>query len=363
MAIALGLARRSLGSTWPNPAVGCVLVCDDDAGPIIIGRGWTARGGRPHAETQALKRAGRRASGSTAYVTLEPCSHHGQTPPCSEALIKARIARVVVAIEDPDPRVSGAGIQALLDAGISVTRGVLADQAAELNEGFLLRTKEGRPLVTLKLATTLDGRIASATGDSKWITGERARSFAHQLRASSDAIVVGIGTMLADDPALTCRLSGMSESSPVRVVFDSALRTPLDYRLVETADETRTIVLTLNGADAVRRRSLVDKGVEVIDVALANDGRVDVSAALQTLAGLGMTRVLCEGGGGLAASLLRADLVDRIAWFRAPSLIGDDGLSSVGALGVVRLDDAPVFVRSALARAGEDTLETYRRPA
>lgn len=363
MAIALGLARRSLGSTWPNPAVGCVLVRDDGSGPTIVGRGWTASGGRPHAETQALKRAGTRASGATAYVTLEPCSHHGQTPPCTEALIKERIARVVVAIEDPDPRVSGAGIKALLEAGISVTQGVLADQAAELNEGFLLRTKENRPLVTLKLATTLDGRIASATGDSKWITGERARSFAHQLRAGSDAIVVGIGTVLADDPDLTCRLPGMSASSPVRVVFDSALRTPLDCRLAETADETRTLVLTLNEANAARRRGLDDKGVEMFDVPPASDGRVDVSAALQTLAGLGFTRLLCEGGGGLAASLLRADLVDRVAWFRAPSLIGGDGLSSIGALGVERLGDAPVFVRSALARAGEDTLETYRRPA
>jgi len=360
MATALGLARRSLGATWPNPAVGCVLVRDDGSGPTIIGRGWTASGGRPHAETQALNRAGARAVGATAYVTLEPCSHHGQTPPCAAALIKARIARAVVAIEDPDPRVSGAGIGALLDAGITVSQGVLADQAAELNAGFILRISENRPLVTLKLATSLDGRIAAATGDSQWITGERARSFAHRLRAGNDAVVVGIGTVLADDPALTCRLPGMSAGSPARVVFDSALRTPLDCNLVETATETRSIVLTLKGPDAARRRSLKDKGVEVEP---GSDGRVDIAAALQALAGMGITRLLCEGGGGLAASLLRADMVDRVAWFRAPSLIGDDGLPSVGALGVERIGDAPVFVRTALASAGQDTLETYRRPA
>jgi len=363
MAIALGLARRSLGATWPNPAVGCVLVRDDSSGPTIIGRGWTANGGRPHAETQALKRAGARAGGATAYVTLEPCSHHGQTPPCAEALIKARIAHAVIAIEDPDPRVSGAGIRALLDAGITVSQGILADQAAELIAGFILRINENRPLVTLKLATSLDGRIAAATGDSQWITGERARSFAHRLRASNDGIVVGIGTVLADDPALTCRLPGMSAGSPARVVFDSALRTPLDCKLVETAKETRSIVLTLKGADAARRRSLQDRGVEVFETGPGDDGRVDVVAALETLAGLGMTRLLCEGGGGLAASLLRADMVDRVAWFRAPSLIGGDGLPSVGALGVERIGDAPAFVRTALAGAGKDTLETYRRPA
>jgi diaminohydroxyphosphoribosylaminopyrimidine deaminase/5-amino-6-(5-phosphoribosylamino)uracil reductase len=363
MSIALGLARRSLGATWPNPAVGCVLVRDDADGPAIVGRGWTAAGGRPHAETQALKRAGPRARGATAYVTLEPCSHHGQTPPCADALIDAQVARAVVAVEDPDPRVSGQGIKALEDAGVAVSRNVLCEEAAELNAGFIARMKNGRPLVTLKLATTLDGRIATAAGDSQWITGERARSFAHGLRARHDAIAVGIGTVLADDPALTCRLPGMSSRSPVRVVFDSEFRTPPDGRLVALAAETRCIVIGQAGADTERGQRLRDKGVEVIEVARGRDGRVDVVAALGALAELGVTRLMCEGGAGLAASFLRAGVVDRIAWFRAPSLIGGDGLAAVAPFGVDRLPDAPVFVRTAVSRVGQDTLETYRRPA
>lgn len=361
MAIALGLARRSLGATWPNPAVGCVLVRDGDNGPAIVGRGWTASGGRPHAETEALERAGAAAKGATAYVTLEPCSHHGRTPPCADALVEAGIAHAVIAIEDPDPRVSGQGIKALRDAGIPVTQGVLADEAAELNAGFLIRIEKSRPLVTLKTATTLDGRIATVAGDSQWITGERARSFAHRLRAAHDAVAVGIGTVLADDPALTCRLPGMAERSPMRVVFDSGLRMPTDCEIARSAREIRSIVFTVVGADPARRRNLESTGIEVIEVEAAQEEQVSILAALEALAGLGVTRLLCEGGGRLAGSLLRNDVVDRVAWFRAPSIIGGDGLPSVAAFGVERLGDAPAFVRSALARAGQDTLETYRR--
>jgi len=363
MSVALGLARRSLGATWPNPAVGCVLVAGTADGPAIVGRGWTARGGRPHAETEALKRAGARARGSTAYVTLEPCSHHGRTPPCAEALIEAGIARAVVAVEDPDPRVSGGGIEALEAAGVAVSRGILAEEAAALNAGFLTRIALRRPMVTLKLATTLDGRIATATGDSQWITGARARAVAHGLRARHDAIAVGIGTVLADDPSLTCRLPGMADLSPARVVFDSTLRLPLDCKLVEQAAEGRRIVLTTDKADAGRRSRLEKKHVEVIEVAAGMDARVDIAAALEALADLGVTRLICEGGGGLAAAFLRADLVDRLAWFRAPSLIGGDGMPALAAFGVDLLQDAPHFVRTAVSRAGEDTLETYRRPA
>jgi diaminohydroxyphosphoribosylaminopyrimidine deaminase/5-amino-6-(5-phosphoribosylamino)uracil reductase len=361
MAIALGLARRSLGATWPNPAVGCVLVRDGDDGPAIVGRGWTARGGRPHAETEALKRAGGAAKGATAYVTLEPCSHHGRTPPCADALVEVGIARAVVAIEDPDPRVSGEGIKALQDAGVPVTHGVLADEAAELNAGFLVRIEKSRPLVTVKTATTLDGRIATVTGDSQWITGERARSFAHRLRAAHDAVAVGSGTVLADDPVLTCRLPGMADRSPMRVVFDSTLRMPPDCEIAKSARETRSIVFTVEGADPARRRNLESTGIEVIEVETTEEGQVSIPAALEALAGLGVTRLLCEGGGGLAGSFLRNDVVDRLAWFRAPSIIGGDGLPSAAAFGVERLGDAPAFVRSALARAGQDTLETYRR--
>jgi diaminohydroxyphosphoribosylaminopyrimidine deaminase / 5-amino-6-(5-phosphoribosylamino)uracil reductase len=361
MAIALGLARRSLGATWPNPAVGCVLVQYGDGGPAIVGRGWTASGGRPHAETEALRRAGLAAKGATAYVTLEPCSHHGRTPPCADALINAGIARAVIAIGDPDPRVSGRGVKQLQGAGIAVSLGVLADDAAELNAGFFSRINQSRPLVTLKIASTLDGRIASATGESQWITGDRARSVGHRLRAANDAVAVGIGTVLADDPELTCRLPGMLARSPVRIVFDSALRLPVDCRIARSARLTRSIVLTGSKADAARRRDLEKTGVEVMEVEPGADGRVDLEAALEALAGLGLTSLLCEGGGGLAGSFVREKLADRIAWFRGPTLIGGDGLASIAAFGVERLDDAPRFVRTALARAGEDTLETYRR--
>jgi diaminohydroxyphosphoribosylaminopyrimidine deaminase/5-amino-6-(5-phosphoribosylamino)uracil reductase len=362
MAIALGLARRSLGTTWPNPAVGCVLVQQDSDGPSIVGRGWTASGGRPHAETEALKRAGASANGATAYVTLEPCSHHGRTPPCADALVKAQIARAVIAIEDPDPRVSGQGIKALQDAGVGVSTGVLADAADELNAGFLMRIDQNRPLVTLKTATTLDGRIATAAGDSRWITSAPARSFAHRLRAANDAVAVGIGTVLADDPKLTCRLPGMAPHSPLRVVFDSKLRMPAECLMVKSAQKTRTVVLTLSGSEAAHRRELEAAGVEVLEVEAGDDGRVSVMAALEALAGLGVTRLLCEGGGGLAGSLMRSEVVDRIAWFRAPSMFGGDGLPSVAAFGVDKVADAPIFVRSALARVGPDVLETYRRP-
>src|SRR5579872_6272521 len=245
MRASLGLARRGLGNTWPNPAVGCVLVREGR----VVGRGWTQAGGRPHAEAEALARAGRAARGATAYVTLEPCSHHGKTPPCAEALIAAGIARVVAAIEDPDPRVSGRGIARLKEAGITVETGPCADEAVELNAGFLCRVKHGRPLVTLKLATSLDGRIATASGESRWITGAAARERAHLLRATQDAVLVGTGTALADDPQLTCRLPGLEDRSPVRVVIDRNLRLPATLRLFSEARPVPTWLVTPPGSN------------------------------------------------------------------------------------------------------------------
>ena len=363
MAIALGLARRSLGAAWPNPAVGCVIVNDRGDGPIVAGRGCTAPGGRPHAETEALRRAGALAEGATAYVSLEPCAHHGETPPCAEALAKAGVSRVVVAVTDPDTRVSGAGIEYLRAAGIVVELGLLGDEASDVNAGFFTRVSDNRPLVTLKLATSLDGRIATATGDSQWITGERARAWSHGLRARNDAIAIGIGTALTDDPALSCRLPGLVARSPVRVVFDSALRLPHDSQLVTDAGSARLIVITAIGADQSRRAALEEMNVEVIEVDPDIDGRPDVAAAMQSLAHLGITRLLCEGGGQLAAALIAARVVDRVAWFRAPMLLGDDGLPSLEAFGVERVSDAPAFIRSGLQAVGKDTLESYRRPA
>src|SRR5712691_3294525 len=260
MRAALALARRGLGTVWPNPAVGCVIARDGR----VVGRGWTQPGGRPHAETEALRRAGEAARGATAYVTLEPCCHWGRTPPCADALIAAVLRRVVVALEDPDPRVAGGGLARLRAAGLAVETGLGAAEAAEINAGFLNRLRLGRPLVTLKLATSLDGRIATASGESRWITGAPARERAHLLRATHDAILVGTDTVLADDPQLTCRLPGLAEHSPVRVVIDRQLRVPLGAQVFAEARAVPTWVLTLPSADQARRKALSDAGVVVI---------------------------------------------------------------------------------------------------
>lgn len=367
MAAALALARRGLGQVWPNPAVGCVLVRPGPAGSEadgeVIGRGWTQPGGRPHAEAEAIARAGPAARGSTAYVSLEPCAHHGKTPPCAEALIAAGIARAVVAAEDPDPRVSGAGIARLRQAGVAVAAGAGAAEAAEVNAGFLTRLREGRPLVTLKLATTLDGRIATHRGESHWITGEAARQRSHLLRATHDAILVGTGTALADNPHLTCRLPGLEGRSPVRIVLDRRLRLPLTAHLVVTARLIPTWLVTLACGDGARRRALAEAGVEVLDVAADETGNLSLADVLGLLGRRGLTRVLVEGGSHVTAALLQARLVDRVAWFRSPSLVGGDGLPAAQAFGVERLIGAPRFVPAGHVRVGDDVLETYRRSA
>ncbi|HIC28772.1 MAG TPA: bifunctional diaminohydroxyphosphoribosylaminopyrimidine deaminase/5-amino-6-(5-phosphoribosylamino)uracil reductase RibD [Rhodospirillales bacterium] len=360
MHAALVLARRGLGSAWPNPAVGCVLAREDLDGRII-GRGWTQPGGRPHAETEALSRAGALTQGATAYVTLEPCDHQGETPPCTEALIAAGVTRCVIAIEDPDPRVSGAGIRRLANAGVETQIGLFEQEARHLNAGFLMRVTKGRPLITLKTATTLDGRVATAKGQSKWITGAPARAFAHGLRAENDAIMIGIGTALADQPSLTCRLPGMEDRSPVRIVADSTLRLPVESPLVETAGDVPTWVVTVKSADQDKRQALEAKGIEVIEVAAGNDGRPDLIAVVMELGGRGLTRLLVESGGDLAAALIKHDLADRLAWFRSPKLIGGDGKGAVAAFGIEAIAEAPAFVRDSITDAGDDVLETYRR--
>jgi diaminohydroxyphosphoribosylaminopyrimidine deaminase/5-amino-6-(5-phosphoribosylamino)uracil reductase len=327
---ALSLAGRGLGNVWPNPAVGCVIVRDG----VVVGRGWTQPGGRPHAETEALARAGDRARGATAYVSLEPCAHHGRTPPCADALIASGIARAVVALEDPDPRVAGRGSARLEAAGIAVTRGVREAEARRLNAGFLSRIQRGRPLVTLKSAVSLDGMVATATGASQWITGPQARARGHLLRAEHDAILVGRGTVVQDDPRLDCRLAGLAGRSPVRVVLDSALRLAATSRLVESARSAPLWAICRAPAEAGRRDALIARGAEVIEAASDGDGRVDAADALRRLAQRGITRVLAEAGPRLAASLLRAGLVDRLALFRAPLLIGGDGAAFAGPLGV-----------------------------
>ncbi len=355
---ALGLAARGLGQVWPNPAVGCLIVKDGH----LVGRGWTQPGGRPHAETEALARAGAAARGATAYVTLEPCAHHGRTPPCSQALIGAGIARAVVALEDPDQRVAGRGLADLGAAGVAVTTEVCADEAAELNAGFLLRIRTGRPLVTVKLASSLDGRIATHTGESRWITGEAARARGHLLRATHDAIMIGVGTAVADDPELTCRLPGLRRRSPVRIVVDGNMRLPLTSRMVQSAGTAPTWLITLAGSNSERRQAFADCGVKVMTVPHGPGGMPDLEAALHLLGEQGLTRMLVEGGGRLVASLARAGLIDRVAWFRAATLIGGDGMPAVAPFGLERLAEQPRFQHTGLMALGEDILESFARP-
>ncbi len=357
MRAALALARRGLGNVWPNPAVGCVLVHEEK----IVGRGWTQPGGRPHSETEALRRAGIWSRGATAYVSLEPCNHQGETPPCTEALIAAGIRRVVVAAEDPDPRVSGNGIERLKSAGIAVTTGVCRDAASDLNAGFFFAVTQGRPLFTLKVATTLDGRIATGTGESRWITGAAARAVAHGLRADHDAILIGSGTALKDDPLLNCRLPGLEERSPVRIVADGRLRLTPAMKLIETAHQAATWVVTSPAGDKDRRRALEARGAIIIEVEGDVHDHPAPGAVAAVLAERGITRVLIEGGGGIAASYLIAGVVDRLAWFHAPRLIGGDGVPATGILGNGSLSEAPRFSRTNVAEIGEDVLETYRR--
>ena len=357
MRAALALARRGLGNAWPNPAVGCVLVKDGR----VIGRGWTQPGGRPHAETEALRRAGAAARGATAYVTLEPCSHHGRTPPCCEALAGAGIARVVMAMRDPDPRVNGRGLAMLRGAGIAVEEGLLEAEARALNAGFFRRIQAGMPVVTLKLASTLDGRIATATGESRWITGEAARREVHALRARHDAILVGSGTVLADDPDLTCRIPGMERVPMLRVVADARLRTPPSARLVQSAGVAPVLIMTAHGHPPAAQAPFMEAGADMVTVPAHAVGGLDLPSLLRALGRRGVTRVLAEGGAGLAAALLRQGLVDRLAWFHAPAVMGGDGHPALEGLRLAALSAMPRFRRVALRALGDDMLSEFER--
>ena len=354
---ALSLARRRLGQTWPNPAVGCVLVRDGR----VLGRGATGVGGRPHAETEALRAAGD-ASGATAYVTLEPCAHHGRTAPCSQALIDAGVSRVVCATGDPDPRVAGKGIDALRGAGITVDIGVMKDEAKAINAGFLKRILREEPWVTLKLAATLDGRIATRTGESRWITGPASRRRVHLMRAQSDAILIGAGTARTDDPMLDIRGLGLSTRRPVRIVADGALSLPLTGRLASTAQTQPLWIMHRAGADPRRIEALSGVGAEAIEVG-DDDGVLRMSNALEILAIRGLTRVMVEGGGRIAASLLSAGLVDEIALFTAGKTFGNDGTPAVQGFGLDALADAPAFKLRSTEAVGDDTLTWWQAPS
>lgn len=348
---ALTLAERALGATAPNPAVGCVIVKDER----VVGRGRTQPGGRPHAEVVALAEAGEAARGSTAYVTLEPCAHRGQTPPCADALIAAGVARVVAAVQDPDPRVSGKGIAMLWDAGVQVSTGMLEKEAAELNAGFFLRIRENRPSVTLKVAQSLDGKTATVSGQSKWITGPEARRFGHLLRAKSDAILVGIETALADDPELTCRIQGLEDCSPLRIVLDTRLRLSEGSKLAQTARRTPTLVFTTSGGGG----KLQAFGIEVIRTAKDARGRPDIGAVLNDLAKRGVTRLLVEGGAAVHAAFLDRGFADRLEIFRAPIVLGASGRNGIDALAALDLDEASRFVSLGRRVLGPDVLESF----
>jgi diaminohydroxyphosphoribosylaminopyrimidine deaminase/5-amino-6-(5-phosphoribosylamino)uracil reductase len=354
MALALALGRRGLGRTWPNPAVGAVVAKDG----MIVGRGWTQPGGRPHAETEALRRAGAAARGATLYVTLEPCSHHGKTPPCADAIVAAGIARVVSALVDPNPQVAGAGHWRLAEAGVVVEVGIGAEEARRAHAGHIRRVQDGRPQVILKLAVSADGKAARSGRRPAAITGEAGRARAHLLRAQSDAVLTGIGTVVADDPLLTSRLPGVR--SPLRVVLDATLRLPLASKLVATARQVPLWVVTSEAAPRSREQALAAQGVDVARVP-GTDGKLDLAAVLKLLAQRGITRLMVESGPILAAAFLRADLVDEAALFRSPAIIGPDGIDALDGLPLSALTQSPRLNAIDRETVGADTVETFER--
>lgn len=357
MALALSLGARGLGRVWPNPAVGCVLVKDGG----IVGRGATAPGGRPHAERVALDQAGSAAKGATAYVSLEPCAHHGETPPCAEALVEAGVARVVTACEDPDARTAGQGHAVLRAAGIAVETGLLSAEAERVHRGFFSRVRQGRPMLTLKLASSFDGRIATATGESQWITGPAARRLVHAERARHDAVLVGGGTARADDPMLTVRGLGV-DRQPVRIVASRHLNIPQEGRLMASLD-AGPVWLVHDGAEGAvpDAERWAARGATLVPTRAGPGGQLDPGAVLAALGERGLTRVFCEGGGALAASFLQAGLVDELVGFTAGLALGAEGRPSLGALGVEALAEAPRFDLVEARAVGGDVLHRWSR--
>jgi len=349
MARAIALARQGLGRTSPNPAVGAVVVKNGR----VVGEGWTRPAGGPHAEIVALRQAGRGAKGATLYVTLEPCAHHGRTPPCTQAVIAAEVARVVVGVGDPNPRVRGRGLRALAAAGIAVNTGILAEEAGAVSAWFRHYIVRGRPYVLLKLAASIDGRIATARGESRWISGPAARRWVHELRNQVDAVMVGSGTVLADDPALTCRMRGGRD--PLRVVVDGRLRISPRARIVRQRSRAATLIAVTASASPARARALARAGAEVM-VVPGRRGKVSLASLLRELAARGVVSVLIEGGGELAAAALRARLVDRLLVVTAPLVIGGDGRPMLASLGLGRLANAPRIVDERMSRLGPDLL-------
>lgn len=357
---ALALAYRAVGSTAPNPSVGCVIVRDGK----VIGSAHTAKGGRPHAETQALAEAGNAANGATAYVTLEPCAHFGITPPCADALIKAGIKRVVIATLDPFHEVNGKGAAILRNAGIEVLTGICESQARKINEGFFSVQQKGRPFITLKTATSMDGKIALKDGASKWITCEASRNYVHLMRAHNDAVITGIKTIIADDPAFTCRLPGMSDRSPIRIVLDSNLSLPEESQIVQTAKITPCWIATLEETIATKSQKALDlekSGVRLITVNKARNGKICIEDTMQKLGKNGINNAMIEAGSSINTAALNFNVVDKIYWFRAPIIIGNDGMPAFIGMDIKNLTTKNGFIITENKAIGTDSLEILAR--
>ncbi len=346
---ALALARTGLGRTWPNPVVACVLVKNGH----IIARAKTADGGRPHAEDLAIKQAGDDAKGATAYVTLEPCAHEGKTPSCARLLIEAGISKVVVAVLDPDMRTNGQGLDLLRKAGVEVISSVLEQKAFEINEGFFLKQLKQRPFITLKTATTLDGKIATQIGQSKWITGDTARTRGHMFRAQHDAIAVGVNTVFQDDPSLTCRMNGVQKNL-IRIVFDTHGKLTGGEKIFEDTKNNPVWIIT-----AAKELNIV--GVKILQVSKNKQGQINIKEALQAITAEGVTRLLIEGGATLMTSFLSMDLFDELLWFRAPSIMGGEGLNAIQQLNIQEMDEIKKLKLIETMQLGKDQLEIYKR--
>jgi diaminohydroxyphosphoribosylaminopyrimidine deaminase / 5-amino-6-(5-phosphoribosylamino)uracil reductase len=351
---ALELAAMATGRTNPNPMVGAVIVKDGQ----IIGEGYHHKAGTPHAEIHALNQAGAHAAGADLYVTLEPCSHFGRTPPCADAVIRSGIMRTVVAAVDPNPQVAGRGIQRLREAGIEVEVGVLEQEAARLNEVFFKYIQTGLPFVALKTAMTLDGKIAACSGDSKWITGEDARKYVHELRNIYDAILVGIGTVLKDDPQLNTRLDGDDKRDPLRIIIDGNLDIPTDSNIVKTAKQQKTLIFCADSADLTKRLQLESLGFKIIDLNCTPE-LIPLDEVIARLGQMGICSLLVEGGGEINAYLLEHCLIDKVYWFVAPKIIGGRlAPSPIGGRGIEHMSDAIALTSVELNRFTDDMLIT-----
>jgi len=356
MSVALSLAKRTKGATWPNPNVGCVIVKDDK----LIGRGWTAPTGRPHAETQALKSAGAASANSTAYVTLEPCAHTGKTKPCTSSLIRANVTRVVIATRDPDPRVSGQGLKLLKNAGISITEGILKDEACYEHFGFFNRILNGKPKITLKLATSLDGKIATKNNESKWITGERSRKLTHLYRMQSDAVMIGSRTAIMDDPSLNVRHI-TSKQQPAKIIIDTTLKTPLTSKIFQSANEFKTIICCGHNVDQSLVSIWINQGSKIIKCKTNMDGKIDLIDAMKHLGTIGINNIFCEGGASLATSLLKANLIDEFISMTSGLLIGANGRSVVGNFDNLSISKLPILKLRESYKYGQDVVSIWSK--